>query len=285
MSDHTISGAAKLAGIMGWPVKHSRSPALHGYWLRRHGIDGAYVPMAVKPEHLRKALQALPLLGFAGCNLTIPHKEDALRAVDEYDDTARRAGSINTVVIDERGRITGSSTDGYGFTAALRASVPDFAPSAAPAVILGAGGAARAIIAALIEAGTREIRLVNRTPERAAKLAKELGGDIRGVLWDRRAEALAGAGLLVNATSLGMEGQPALELSLDMLPRQAVVNDIVYVPLETPLLAAARARGNPCVDGLGMLLHQAQPGFVAWFGTTPEVDDGLREAVLATLRG
>jgi shikimate dehydrogenase len=279
----TISGAAKLAGIMGWPVAHSRSPTLHGYWLQQHRIDGAYVPMAVKPEDLRRALQALPVLGFAGCNLTIPHKEEAMRAVDEYEPSAKRAGSINTIVVRANGTILGSSTDGYGFLAALRASLIGFNAAAGPAVVLGAGGAARAIVAALIDDGAREIRLVNRTPERAAKLAKALGGEIRGVAWEARAQALAGAALLVNATSLGMAGQPALELPLDALPRDAVVNDIVYVPLETELLAAARQRGNRCVDGLGMLLHQARPGFEAWFGVRPEIDAGLRETVLATL--
>ena len=278
-----ITGAAKLAGIIGWPVAHSRSPALHGYWLREHGIDGAYIPMPVKPENLRRALQALPVLGFAGCNLTIPHKEDALRAVDEYEASAKRAGGVNTVVIRPNGTIVGSSTDGFGFIAALRAAVTGFSAAAGPAVVLGAGGAARAIVAALLDDGAREVRLVNRTPERAAKLAKELGGEVRGVAWDKRGEALAGAGLLVNATSLGMEGQPALGLPLDLLSPEAVVNDIVYVPLETPLLAAARARGNRCVDGLGMLLHQAQPGFEAWFGVKPDITPGLRQAVLETL--
>ena len=280
----SITGAAKLAGIMGWPVAHSRSPVLHGYWLEQYGVDGAYVPMAVKPENLRRALQALPLLGFVGCNLTIPHKEEALRAVDTIEPSAKRAGGVNTVVVDAHGQIIGSSTDGYGFIAALRAAAPHFDPGRAPAVVLGAGGAARAIVAALLDHGAREVRLVNRTPERAAKLAKELGGEVRGALWDKRAEALSGAGLLVNATSLGMEGQPALELPLDALPAAAVVNDIVYAPLETPLLAAARARGNLCVDGIGMLLHQAAPGFEAWFGMKPEVGDGLRAAVLATLQ-
>lgn len=279
----SITGAAKLAGIIGWPVAHSRSPALHGYWLKEYGIDGAYVPMAVKPENLRRALQALPLLGFAGCNLTIPHKEDALQAVDEYEPSAKRAGGVNTIVIQPNGRIVGSSTDGYGFIAALRAELTGFNAASGPAVVLGAGGAARAIVAALLDEGAREVRLVNRTPERAAKLAKALGGEVRGVAWEKRHEALAGASLLVNATSLGMVGQPALELSLDNLARDAAVNDIVYVPLETPLLAAARARGNRCVDGLGMLLQQACPGFEAWFGVKPEVTQGLRQAMLATL--
>jgi shikimate dehydrogenase len=237
----------------------------------------------VKPENLRRALQALPALGFAGCNLTIPHKEDAMRAVDEYEASAKRAGGVNTVVIGPKGQIIGSSTDGFGFIAALRSKLTGFNAGLGPAVVLGAGGAARAVVAALLDEGAREVRLVNRTPERAAKLAKELGGEVRGVPWDTRSQALAGASLLVNATSLGMEGQPALDLPLDDLPRDAVVNDIVYVPLETPLLAAARARGNRCVDGLGMLLHQARPGFEAWFGVQPEVSEGLRQAVLATL--
>jgi len=278
-----ITGAAKLAGVIGWPVAHSRSPVLHGYWLTQLGIDGAYVPMAVKPENLRRALQALPLLGFAGCNLTIPHKEEALRAVDDYEPSAKRAGGVNTIVIRPNGRIVGSSTDGFGFLAALGAEVSGFDASVGPAVVLGAGGAARAIVAALLDHGAREIRLVNRTPERATKLAKELGGEVRGIAWEKRGEALAEASLLVNATSLGMEGQPALELPLDNLPSDAVVNDIVYVPLETPLLAAARARGNRCVDGLGMLLHQARPGFEAWFGVAPQVTEGLRQALLRTL--
>jgi shikimate dehydrogenase len=280
----SITGAAKLAGVMGWPVAHSRSPVLHGYWLQKYAVDGAYVPMAVKPENLRRALQSLPVLGFAGCNLTIPHKEEALRAVDEYEVSAKRAGGVNTIKIDARGHIIGSSTDGYGFIASLRAAAPRFDPGQAPSVVLGAGGAARAIVAALLDNGAREVRLVNRTPERAAKLAKELGGEVRGVLWEKRAEALSGAGLLVNATSLGMEGQPALELPLDALPTEAIVNDIVYVPLETKLLADSRARGNLCVDGLGMLLHQAAPGFEAWFGVKPTIDDGLRQAILATLQ-
>ena len=279
----TLTGAAKLAGIMGWPVAHSRSPVLHGYWLAEHGIDGAYVPMAVKPENLRRALQALPLLGFAGCNLTIPHKEEAIRIVDEYDPAAKRAGSINTIILRRDGSMLGSSTDGYGFLAALRAALPGFSSAAGPAAVLGAGGAARAIVAALLDDGAPEIRLINRTPERAAKLAKTLGGAIRGIAWESRAEALKGASLLVNATSLGMEGQPSLDLPLDGLPREAVVNDIVYVPLETDLLARARSRGNPVVDGLGMLLHQARPSFEAWFGVKPAVTPALRAAMLATL--
>jgi shikimate dehydrogenase len=279
-----ITGAAKLAGVVGWPVAHSRSPVLHGYWLEQYGIDGAYVPLAIDPINLRRALQTMPMLGFAGCNLTIPHKEEGLRAVDDYDASAKRAGGVNTVVVLPNGHLMGSSTDGFGFLAALRAQLTGFNAANGPAVVLGAGGAARAIVAALLDEGATEVRLVNRTPERASKLAKELGGEVRGIKWEDRNQALTGAALLVNATSLGMEGQPALELSLEALPTDAIVNDIVYVPLETELLAAARARGNPCVDGLGMLLHQAQPGFEAWFGVKPEVTQGLRDAVLGTLK-
>lgn len=279
----TVTGAARLAGVMGWPVAHSRSPALHGFWLEEHRIDGAYVPLPVRPENLRRALQALPLLGFAGCNLTIPHKETALDLMDELDPSARRAGAVNTVVADRNGRLAGSNTDGFGFCEALKAGAAGWSAARGPAVVIGAGGAARAVVAALIDAGAPEIRLVNRTPARAMALAKELRGPVHGVPWDDRAAALEGAALLVNATSLGMEGQPSLELPLDRLPAGAVVNDIVYAPLETPLLAAARARGNATVDGLDMLLHQARPGFAAWFGVMPEVTPGLRQAVLRTL--
>jgi shikimate dehydrogenase len=280
----TMTGAAKLAGVMGWPVAHSRSPALHGFWLAERGIDGAYLPLPVLPENLRRALQALPILGFAGCNVTIPHKEAALDIVDEIEPSARRAGAINTVVINERGRLIGSNTDGFGFLESLRAALPGWTARAGGAVVLGAGGAARAVVAALLDDGAPEIRLVNRTPARAVSLAKTLGGIVHGVPWEHRAEALAGAALLVNATSLGMDGQPALELALDALPADAVVNDIVYVPLETDLLRAARERGNRVVDGLDMLLHQARPGFAAWFGVEPQVTPELRRALIATLR-
>ncbi len=280
----SLTGASRLAGVMGWPVAHSRSPALHGFWLAEHGIDGAYLPLPVKPENLRRSLEALAMMGFAGCNLTIPHKEDALNIVDQIDETARRAGAINTIMVDQHGRLVGSNSDMFGFLEALRAAVPGWSAKAGPAVVLGAGGAARGVVAALIDDGATEIRLVNRTPARAAALARALGGPVRCIPWEERAAALTGAALLVNATSLGMAGQPALELPLDALPAAAVVNDIVYVPLETPLLAAARARGHEAVDGLDMLLHQGRPGFAAWFGVEPQVTPALRRALLATLR-
>jgi len=276
-----LSGRAKLAGVFGWPVAHSRSPRLHGFWLERHAIDGAYLPFAVRPENLAAALKALPVLGLRGVNLTVPHKEAALGLVDRASEEARRIGAVNTIVVDGDGGLEGRNTDGYGFLAHLKASAPGWRSASGPAVLLGAGGAARAIAVALIEAGVPELRLVNRTADRAAGLAKALGGNIAPVPWQDRNLALAGAALLVNSTTLGMVGQPALDIDLSRLPRQAPVYDIVYAPLETPLLAAARARGHPCIDGIGMLLHQARPGFAAWFGVEPEVTAELRNFVLA----
>jgi shikimate dehydrogenase len=276
-----LSGQAKLAGVLGWPVSHSRSPRLHGFWLRQYRIDGAYVPLAVRPESFVEAVRALPLLGFRGANVTVPHKEAALAAMDRVEDLARRIGAVNTIVIDADGRLEGRNTDGFGFLESLRAQQPGWQAAAGPAVLLGAGGAARAVAVALIDAGAPEIRLVNRTVSRAERLARDVGGPVRVFAWDDLAAALAGAALLVNTTTLGMAGQPPLELDLDPLPPEAVVNDIVYAPLETALLARARARGNPVVDGLGMLLHQARPGFAAWYGVEPEVTPDLRAFVLA----
>ena len=278
-----LTGKARLAGVMGWPVAHSRSPRLHGFWLQEHGIDGAYVPLAVRPDDVPYVLRALPKLGFAGCNLTVPHKEIALGVVDEIEPLAERIGAVNTVVVAADGRLLGRNTDAFGFYENLHAGAPGWRPEAAPAVVLGAGGSARAVVAALIDAGVPEIRLVNRTAGRAETVARELGGPVRVRPWDERAAVLAGAGLLVNTTTQGMTGQPPLDLDLRLLPPEAVVNDIVYVPLETPLLAAARARGNVTVDGLGMLLHQARPGFAAWFGIDPAVTPALRDFVLQTL--
>jgi len=276
-----LSGRAKLAGVFGWPVAHSRSPRLHGYWLQRHAIDGAYLPFAVRPENLAAALKAIPVLGLKGVNLTLPHKEAALGLMDGVSEEARRIGAINTIVVDGEGRLEGRNTDGYGFLAHLKASVPGWRAASGPAVLLGAGGAARAIAVALLDAGVPELRLVNRTAARAAALAQALGGGIAVVPWPNRASALEGAALLVNGTTLGMTGQPPLDLDLARLPREAPVYDVVYAPLETPLLAAARTRGHAIVDGIGMLLHQARPGFAAWFGVEPEVTAELRSFVLA----
>jgi shikimate dehydrogenase len=276
----------RLAGIMGWPVTHSRSPVLHGFWLKETGIDGAYLPLPVRPENIEQALRALPIFGFQGCNLTIPHKQEALSVVDRVEPLARRIGAINTIIIESDGSLEGRNTDAFGFRENLRDAVPDWDPTSGPAVILGAGGAARAIVAALADAGVAEIRIVNRTLTRAASLARDLSTPKVSITihpWNEVGIAQRHAGLLVNATSLGMAGEPALLLDLSLLPPLTPVVDIVYVPLETDLLATARRRGHPIVDGLGMLLHQGRPGFEAWFGTPVRVTDGLRAAILATL--
>lgn len=275
-----LSGKARVAGVMGWPVSHSRSPRLHGFWLREHGIDGAYVPLPVRPEDFTAAVRALPKLGFAGANVTVPHKEAALAACDEVSPLARRIGAVNTLVCRPDGSLYGDNTDGFGFLENLRAGCPGWRPEAGPAVVLGAGGAARAVVAALLDAGCPQVRLTNRTRDRAAELAADLGGAIEVVAWEERSQALADAGLLVNTTTLGMTGAPPLDLALDSLPAAALVTDIVYAPLVTDLLARAQARGNAVVDGLGMLLHQGRPGFEAWFGVRPEVTPALRAAVL-----
>ena len=281
-----ITGRSKLAGIMGWPVTHSRSPALHNFWLEEHGIDGVYVPLPVRPEQLAMALRALPALGFRGCNLTIPHKQEALSIVDRVEPLARRIGAVNTIIVGPDGSLEGRNTDAFGFRESLRDSVPNWDPAGTLAVVLGAGGAARAVVAALIEARAKEIRLVNRTEARAEMLARELATPTARIAvhpWSDRDSALADAGLLVNTTSLGMADEPALELDLGQLPGSAVVVDIVYVPLETALLAAARERGHRTTDGLGMLLHQGRPGFEAWFGAPVRVSRELRAAILTTL--
>ena len=270
-----LTGAARLAGVMGWPVAHSRSPRIHGYWLEEKGIDGAYLPLAVRPENLDAALAALPALGFRGCNLTAPHKEAALARMDTLSETARRIGAVNTVTVACDGALHGDNTDGFGFISHLRQEAPGWEPTA-PVAMLGAGGAARAVVDALCAAGVPEVRLLNRTGERAAALAEEVGETVRPRSWERRAEALADCGLLVNTTNLGQVGKPALDLDLGRLPADAVVYDLVYAPLETDLLKAARARGHAAVDGLGMLIHQARPGFAAWFGAEAEATAALR---------
>jgi shikimate dehydrogenase len=273
----------RRAGVMGWPVAQSRSSVLHGFWLEHYAIAGDYVALPVSPEALERELRALPGRGFAGCNITLPHKERALALLDRLDPTARRIGAVNTVVVAVDGALAGSNTDAFGFHANLAASLPGWSAGAGPAVVLGAGGGARAVVAALLDHGAPEIRLVNRDRARAEDLAAALGGRIDILDWQRRADALSGAALLVNTTSLGMTGHEPLDLALDALPLEAVVNDIVYVPLLTPLLAAAARRGNPIVDGLGMLLHQARPGFAAWFGVEPEVTPALRQRVVESL--
>lgn len=272
-----------LAGVMGWPISHSRSPKIHNHWLAQYGIDGSYVPLAVEPGKLQAALRALPALNFAGCNLTIPHKEAALNFLDHVDPAAARIGAVNCVVVGRNGELIGRNYDGYGFIASLREAAPRWEAAAAPCVVIGAGGGARAIVSGLLEAGALEIRLFNRTAARAQALAADFGAPVAAYPWEDRHGALAGAGLLVNTTSQGMIGQQPLDLSLAALPTTALVADIVYAPLETPLLADARRIGATAVDGLGMLLHQARPAFRDWSGVMPEVTPALRALIAATL--
>ncbi|CAN5625210.1 shikimate dehydrogenase [soil metagenome] len=274
-----MSAAPPLAGVVGWPIGHSRSPRLHGHWLRAYGIDGHYVPLAVRPEDFAAALPMLPRLGFRGVNVTLPMKEAALGLADVASERAARIGAANTLTF--RGSaVHADNTDGYGFIASLRQGAPDWRAGVGPALVLGAGGAARAIVDALLNEGVPELRLANRTRARAEGLAAHFGPRVRVVDWGG-ANALKGAATIVNTTTMGMEGQPALDIDLSLAPDGALVSDIVYAPLVTPLLRAAAARGLLVVDGLGMLLHQAVPGFEQWFGRRPEVDAALRAAVLA----
>jgi shikimate dehydrogenase len=273
-----ISGAARLAGVLGWPVAHSRSPKLHNFWLARHGIDGAYVPLPVAPENFAAAVHGLRAAGFRGANVTIPHKEAAFAVCTRVDDTARRAGAVNTLAFAADG-VTGTNTDGAGFLANLRAHGVN--PAAGPALLLGAGGAARAIAAELLGRGV-PVSVTNRTPERATALAAALPG-IAVVEWSQRHAALADHALLVNTTSGGMHGGPGLDLDLCHANAALVVADIVYVPLTTPLLTAAIALGLRTVGGLGMLLHQAVPGFSQWFGVAPVVDQEVIDLIAADI--
>ena len=275
-----LTGNARVAGIIGWPVAHSRSPRLHGCWLERHGIDGAYVPLPIAPGTFPTAIRGLQAVGLRGANVTIPHKRAAFEICDRVDDVARRSGAVNMLSFRD-GRIHGSNTDVAGFIANLRAHGVD--PAAGPALVLGAGGGARAIVVALQDAGAR-VAAANRTRARAEALAAELPG-LQVVAWEQRAAALADMALVVNTTPLGMIGHARLELDLSRAAPGLAVSDIVYVPLETPLLAAARAAGLRPIEGLGMLLHQGVPAFAAWFGVTPVVDDALRRFVAADLIG
>lgn len=271
-----------LAGVMGWPVAHSRSPTIHGHWIRRHGLKGAYVLLPVKPENLEAAIRGLPALGFAGCNVTVPHKIAAMKLMDELQPSAKRIAAINTIIVRPDGRLVGANNDGVGYIQSLRDADPAWRGDAGPAVLIGAGGAARAIIVGLLDEGAPAIRIANRTREKAEALAADFGPRVKPVAWTERNDAMAGAALLVNATTQGMHGQPALDLRLDALPKTAMVSDAIYIPLETPLLEAARRRGHRTVNGLGMLLNQARPAFQAWFGVMPDITPELTAAVHAT---
>jgi shikimate dehydrogenase len=275
----------KAACVIGWPVEHSRSPAIHRFWLKRYGIDGAYEKEAVAPEELAAFLGSLKARGYAGANVTLPHKEEALRLAAFADEAARAIGAANTLWLDGEGTLHASNSDAYGFTTNLSAEAPQWNKGRRPVLVLGAGGAARAILHGLIARGASRILLANRTRDRAETLADAFGPTVDVIDWKDRNRPLAGCGLLVNATSLGMTGKGRLDINLEALPSDAVVADIVYSPLETELHAAARARGNRVVDGLGMLLHQAVPGFERWFGVRPEVTAELKAHVAATLGG
>ncbi len=272
-----------LAGVMGWPISQSRSPMMHNYWFAKHGLAGSYVPLAIEPERLRDALRALPSLNFAGCNLTIPHKQEAFKIVHEVDDVAKKIGAISCVMVRPDGSLSGTNNDYYGFIENILEFVPDWRADAGPVAVMGAGGGSRAVVYGLLLRGAKDIRLVNRTHARAVTLAQELGGPITVLPWEQRHDALDGAAMLVNATSQGMVGQAALDLRLDKLSKTALVADIIYIPRETPLIASARERGNRTVTGLGMLLHQGRPAWKAWFGIEPKVTAELRELIEKTL--
>lgn len=269
-----------LAGVIGSPVAHSRSPRLHAHWLRSYGIRGYYIPMDVTQSDLAEVLRALPKAGFVGVNVTIPHKETVLRLADIVTDRAALIGAANTLIFREDGKIHADNTDGYGFVANLRQNAPAWTPQAGPAAVFGAGGGARAVIASLLECGVPEIRLANRTRPRAEALRNEFGARITVFDWVQAGNMLDGAMTVVNTSSLGMVGKPEFRVPLDALSPAATVTDLVYTPLRTRLLEEAATLGCTTVDGLGMLLHQAAPAFERWFGARPEVDQKTRNAVL-----
>lgn len=274
----TEDKTGKRACVMGWPVSHSLSPKLHGHWLKKYGIDGSYTAMAVGPENLKNALDLIRQRGYAGCNLTVPLKEMALPFIDDHDESCLFSGAANTIVFRD-GRIRGFNSDGFGFMESLKAQMPQW--NGGRVVILGTGGAARGIIVSLRAAGAKKFVLVNRTVAKAERVVKQFTLDAEIFPWERRAAALNDATLVVNCTTLGMAGQPPLELDLLRLPPGAGVADIVYRPLITPLLVAAKKRGNPVAEGLPMLLHQGRLGFEHWFGRDPEVTKDLYKEIAA----
>ncbi len=272
-----------MAAVLGWPVMHSRSPLLHNYWMGRYGLTGIYVPIEVKPDGIGDALKGLAPLGFSGCNLTIPHKQNALPFLNEIDLVAKKIGAVSCVTVREDGSLLGTNNDWYGFIENIVEAFPGWRADAGPIAVLGAGGGARAVVHGLVERGATEIRLINRGHERAQIIADEFDGPITPVKWEERSSALAGCAMAVNATSQGMQGMDALDIDLNELPRDARVADIIYIPKETPFLRAARERGNPIVNGLGMLLHQGRPAWKLWFGVDVEVTKELRAKIEATL--
>jgi len=279
MADQNTFG---IAGVMGWPVAHSRSPVIHNHWLAHYGIAGRYLLFAVPPEKLEAAVRGIAALGLRGCNVTTPHKQAIFPFLDRVDDLARRIGAVNTVVVEKDGTLSGFNNDGNGFIQSLRDADPSWRPDSGPIAVLGAGGASRALVASLAAQGATEIRLLNRTPEKSEEIADAVGPVVKVLPWEQRSEALDGVALLANATSLGSTGKPPVEIALDRLPKGALVGDLIYVPPETPLLESARLRGNITVNGMGLLLNQARPAFNAWFGVMPEITLALRQAIAAT---
>ncbi|WP_147109818.1 shikimate dehydrogenase [Tateyamaria sp. syn59] len=275
-----MSDKIPLAGVIGTPIAHSKSPQLHRHWLKTLGLKGDYIPMDVAAQDLEVVLRTLPKAGFVGVNITIPHKEAALEIADLVTDRAILIGAANTLIFRKDGQIHADNTDGYGFIENLKAGAPDWNPTAGPATVLGAGGAARAVLASLLDAGVPEILLTNRTRVRAEKLADDFGKKVSVVDWVQAGNVLEDSALVVNTTSLGMIGKPAMRVPLDGLRAGTIVTDLVYAPLKTDLLAAAEAAGCVAVDGLGMLLHQAVPAFERWFGHRPVVDSATRAAAL-----
>mgnify|MGYP006269209367 FL=1 len=279
MSEHK---PFKLAGVMGMPVFQSRSPILHNHWIQQYGIRGAYGHFPVQIENVEAAVRGLSALGLAGCNITQPHKLMAMKLMDQLSPMAQRMGAINCIVVQADGSLHGFNNDGYGYIQSIKEANPAWRADAGPITVMGSGGAARAVVISLIDEGASEIRLINRTKAKADELASVGPGIIQTYDWSERHDALAGAAMLVNTTNQGMYGQPALDIQLDALPLTAMVSDLIYIPLETPLLAAAKARGHITSNGLGMLLHQAVPAFEAWFGVKPTITEALRKAILAT---
>ncbi len=269
-----------LAGVIGSPVSHSKSPQLQRHWLNTYGIRGHYIPMDIAQADLAEALKTLPKLGFVGVNVTIPHKETVMQLADQITDRAILIGAANTLIFLPDGKILADNTDGYGFLTNLQANAPNWQPPSGPATVLGAGGAARAVVSALLDSGVPEIRLTNRTRARSEKLQQDFGKRVVVHDWVQAGNLLEDAALVVNTTSLGMVGKPELRVPLDGLGPNTVVSDLVYAPLKTRLLEVAEEAGCQIVDGLGMLLHQAVPGFERWFGTRPEVDAATRAAAL-----
>lgn len=271
-----MTGQAKIAGLIGNPISHSKSPLIHNYWMEKYKIDGAYIPMHVDKEDIHDVLKALPKAGLCGVNITVPFKIDCMKYVDELTDEAKAAGAVNTLIFNQNKGIQGHNTDGLGFILNLLEKKPSLNLQNSKMVIFGTGGAARGVCGALVLAGCKEIKLVYRTREKADKLIEEIGGNIIPIQWDDRSEILYDADVLANATVLGMEGFEPLEIDLSNLPLQAIVSDLVYAPLQTELIKSAQEKGNMVADGLGMLLHQARPAFKAWFGLMPEVTEELR---------